>query len=111
MMTMYNQIIDEEKLNELLSNLSDYQIMYENCRKNLSKISKGRKLSKETREKISIANKGKNTSPKSDTHKQALKNARDFHSSTSNRKSIYNEELNKVKFVYESELDEYLNSG
>ena len=44
-------------------------------------------------------------------HKLALKKARDLHSTTKGRKSIYNPELNVVKFVLPDELEYYLNNG
>ena len=44
-------------------------------------------------------------------HKLALKKARDLHSTTKGKKSIYNPELNVVKFVLPDELEYYLNNG
>lgn len=44
-------------------------------------------------------------------HKKALKEARDSHSTTKGKKSIYNQSLNKVKFVYATEIDDYLKTG
>lgn len=44
-------------------------------------------------------------------HKKALKEARDLHSTTKGKKSIYNSMLNKVKFVYLAEVDDYLKIG
>lgn len=48
---------------------------------------------------------------KSAKHKEALKKARDLHSTTKGKKSIYNINLNKVKFVAEHELSTYLADG
>lgn len=44
-------------------------------------------------------------------HKKALKEARDLHSTTKGKKSIYNPLSNKVKFVYSTEIDDYLKAG
>ena len=49
--------------------------------------------------------------PKSAEHKAALSKARDLHSTTAGKKSIYNPTLNKVKFVDTDELLEYLSVG
>ena len=52
---------------------------------------------------------GKKTKTKE--HRDALCKARDLHSTTKGKKSIYNKELNKVKFVFETDLNLYLNNG
>ena len=44
-------------------------------------------------------------------HKKALSAARDLHSTTKNKHAIYNKNINKVKFVYENELDQFLAAG
>jgi hypothetical protein len=49
--------------------------------------------------------------PKSDEHKKHLKEARDYHSTTKGKKSIYNIKLNKVKFVFPDEINKYLMTG
>lgn len=49
--------------------------------------------------------------PRTKEHCAALSKARDFHSSTKGRKSIYNPKLNQVKFVYLQEIQEYLDKG
>ena len=49
--------------------------------------------------------------PKAVKHKEALSNARDFHATTKGKKSIYSSHLDKVKFVTEQELANYLQNG
>lgn len=48
---------------------------------------------------------------KTKAHRQALSKARDLHSTTAGKKSIYNKELNKVKFVAEEDIQSYINNG
>ena len=48
---------------------------------------------------------------KSIAHRQALKQARDLHATTKNKKAIYNKQLNKVKFISLDQLDDYLQTG
>lgn len=48
---------------------------------------------------------------KTPEHRAALSAARDLHSTTKGKKSIYNPHLNKVKFVNIDEIAEYLNQG
>lgn len=48
---------------------------------------------------------------KTKAHRQALSKARDLHSTTAGKKSIYNKELNKVKFVTEEDIQNYINNG
>lgn len=49
--------------------------------------------------------------PRSKEHCAALSKARDYHSSTKGRKSMYNPALNKVKFVNPTEITVYLQEG
>lgn len=48
---------------------------------------------------------------KTEKHRMALSAARNLHATTKGKKSIYNKTLDKVKFVYEDELNDYLQSG
>ena len=98
--------INEIDFNEFVASLEGYQIVYEQYYSLLSKP-----LSAETRKKISEANKGKKKPARTADHCKALKAARNLHSTTAGRKSIYNKELNKVKFVCENELEDYLSAG
>ena len=49
--------------------------------------------------------------PKAAEHKTALAKARDYHSTTKGKKSMYNLALNKVKFVNPTEIATYLQEG
>lgn len=48
---------------------------------------------------------------KTTEHRKALKEARDLHSTTKGKKSIYNSLSDKVKFISPTELDHYLKIG
>lgn len=94
-----------------IQKLDNFETLFDDFRRITGDTNRNRVLSEETKRKIGEANKGKNISPKSESHKQALKLARDLHSTTKGRKSIYNKEQNRVKYVNENELDFYINSG
>ena len=98
--------IDEVDFNEFKESLDYYQNLHEQYYFLLKKP-----LSEEARKKISKANRGKRKPPRTPEHCAALKEARNLHSTTAGKKSIYNKELDKVKFVLESELTNYLNHG
>lgn len=115
LMTQYNKRLLTEEENVAITELAQYAELREQAQADISKTNSkllvGRRLTEETKQKISVANKGKKKPERSDEHKAHLKQARDLHSTTSGKKSIYNQALDKVKFVYESELVEYLNTG
>ena len=48
---------------------------------------------------------------KTKSHKEALKKARDLHSTTKGKRAIYNPILDKVKFVTEAELASFISAG
>ena len=109
MMTFYTKLSEDDIIKFKV--LEKYQEIYEKSKQYFSNASRGKKhgrMSLESRQRLSKALKDK---PKSLEHKQALKMARDFHASTKNRKSIYNKTLDKVKFVFEEELESYLING
>lgn len=115
LMTQYNQRLLTAEEQEVIKNLTNYALLREQAQASISKNNsmkfKGRKLTEEAKQKISIANKGKKKPIRTAEHKQHLKEGRDLHSTTSGKKSIYNKTLNKVKFVYAAELDDYVNNG
>lgn len=110
MMTFYkNKLTDDEK--DIYRSLDEYQTLYEKWIMWLSENGPKRysdDWSEYSRNLISKMFKGK---PKSDEHKKHLKEARDSHSTTKGKKSIYNIKLNKVKFVFPDEIDKYLITG
>lgn len=115
LMTQYNTrlLTAEEQLT--LTKLNLYATLRETAQLDISKTNsikfKGRKVTVETKQKISIANKGKAKPQRTAAHIEHLRLSRDTHSTTAGRKSIYNAELNKVKFVFEMDLPEYLAAG
>lgn len=98
--------IDEIDFITFIDSLDDYQQLYEYFYSFLK-----RPLSLEIREKISAANKGKKKPLRTAEHLKALKTARNLHSTTAGRKSIYNKALNKVKYILIDELESYLLDG
>ena len=48
---------------------------------------------------------------KTDSHREALKKARDLHSTTKGKRAIYNPSIDKVKFVTEAELPNFTSAG
>ena len=48
---------------------------------------------------------------KTNSHREALKKARDLHSTTKGKRAIYNPSTDKVKFVTETELIDFISAG
>ena len=84
---------------------------YELLKKTYSKLAMNKIWTEAERQKLSRSLKGVKKPKRSDEHILHLKQARDFHSTTKGKRAVYNKELDKVKFVNESEVDEYLKYG
>lgn len=105
------RFLDEVDKKQFLEELDNYQELFEEFIIRIREQSLNRPLKTETKEKISKALLGQKKGCFNEKHKKALKNARDFHSTTKGKKSIYSKELDKVKFVSEEELERYLENG
>lgn len=97
----------------MLLNLYKFAKIREESSIESAKNRKGVPLSEETKRKVSIANKGKNTAPKSLEHRKALSEAAKHRrlNATKGRICIYNEKTKKKKYVKPEELDAYLAEG
>lgn len=115
LMTQYNKRLLTTEECTMLTNLNYYAELRMQAQTEISTANseqfKGRKMLETTKQKISAANKGRAKPPRTAEHLANLKQSRDLHATTIGRKSIYNKELNQVKFVYESELSNYLDTG